>query len=176
MPRVHYLAAVEESGVLETLAAFHPHIAGTPPLAIDVEGSDIDVLCDYADACAFTRVVVDAYATATAEGFRISQWRAGTRAIVARFHAAGWPFEIFAQTTPVHRQMGWRHFLVEKRLLDLGVPELRTAVVAAKRSGRKTEPAFADLLKLDGNPYEALLALEQLDDNALHALLRRAGF
>lgn len=174
MPRVHYLAAVKESGVLETLAAFHPHIAGTPPLAIDVEGSDIDVLCDYADACVFTRVVVDAYATA--EDFHMSQWRSGSQAIVARFHAADWPFEIFAQTTPVQRQTGWRHFLVEKRLLDLGVPELRTAVVAAKRSGRKTEPAFADLLKLAGNPYEALLALEQLDDDALHALLRRAGF
>lgn len=174
MSRVRYLVAVEESGVLETLAVFHPHIAGTPPLAIDVEGSDIDVLCDYADADAFTRVVVAAYATA--QGFRISQWRTGTRAIVAGFHVAGWPFEIFAQTTPVQRQTGWRHFLVERRLLDLGVPELRTAVVAAKRSGRKTEPAFADLLKLDGNPYEALLALEQLDDEALRALLRRAGF
>jgi hypothetical protein len=174
MSRVHYLVAVEESGVLETLAVFHPHIAGTPPLAIDIEGSDIDVLCDYADACAFTRAAVDAYATA--EGFRISQWRSSGRAVVVNFLLAGWPFEIFAQTTPVQRQTGWRHFLVEKRLLDLGVPELRTAVVAAKRSGRKTEPAFADLLKLDGNPYEALLALEQLDDNALRALLRRAGF
>ena len=174
MSRVRYLVAVEESGVLETLAVFHPHIAGTPPLAIDVEGSDIDVLCDYADADAFTRVVVDAYATA--EGFRISQWRTGARAIVAGFHVAGWPFEIFAQATPVQRQTGWRHFVVEKRLLDLGVPELRTAVVAKKRSGQKTEPAFADLLKLDGNPYEALLALEQLDDEALRALLRRAGF
>jgi hypothetical protein len=173
MPRVHYLAAVAESGVLETLAAFHPHIAGTPPLAIDVEGSDIDVLCDYADADAFTRVVVNAYATA--EGFRISQWRTGARTIVAGFHLAGWPFEIFAQTTPVQRQVGWRHFLIEKRLLDLGVPELRTAVVAAKRSGRKTEPAFADLLRLDGNPYEALLALEQLDDDALRTLPRSAG-
>ncbi len=95
---------------------------------------------------------------------------------MARVTAAGGPFGIVAQSTPVHRQMGWRHFLVEKRLLDLGVPELRTAVVAAKRSGRKTEPAFADLLKLDGDAYEARLALEQLDDNALHALLRRAGF
>jgi len=174
MPRVHYLAAVEESGVLETLAAFHPHIAGTPPLAIDVEGSDIDVLCDYADADAFTRVVVDVYATA--EGFRISQWRTGPRAIVAGFHVAGWPFEIFGQDTPAEHQAGWRHFLVEKRLLDLGVPELRTAVVAEKRSGRKTEPAFADLLRLDGNPYEALLALDQLDDEALRELLRSAGF
>lgn len=171
--RVPYARAVEDSGVLEALAPFHPHIAGTLPLGIAVATSDIDVLCECPDPMAFTDAVVaslgDAY------GFTISQWLTVPRPIVARFHFAGWEFEIYAQATPVAQQVGWRHFVVEQRLLDLGGERLREAIIAAKQAGLKTEPAFAHVLMLGGDPYEAVLDLALLDDAALQARLEQAG-
>lgn len=172
--RVPFRQAVEECGVLCALDAFDPHLAGTPPLGIDIATSDVDVLCVYADAEAFAAAVVAAFADR--QGFTISQWRAEPCAIVARFFAAGWEFEIFAQAAPVAQQSGWRHFLVERRLLELGGPALRDAVVCAKLAGLKTEPAFAQVLGLRGDPYEGLLALETQSDDVLRDLLARAGF
>lgn len=172
--RVPFRQAVAESGVLSALDAFDPHLAGTPPLGIDIATSDIDFLCAYADAEAFTAAVVSAFADKQA--FTISQWHAQPRAIVARFYAAGWEFEIFAQAAPVTHQPGWRHFLVEQRMLQLGGLPLCDAVVRAKLAGLKTEPAFAQVLGLSGDPYEALLVLETQSDDVLRELLARAGF
>ena len=172
--RPPYTQAIEESGVLVVLAAFDPHVAGTPPLGIATPTSDIDILCACDDdGSAFTDAVVAAFAAAP--GFTIAQWRTGRRAIVARFHCCAWEIEIFAEATPVGQQAGWRHFLVERRLLQLAGEPLREAIVAAKRSGRKTEPAFAAALQLAGDPYEALLGLEAQGDAELSERLRRAG-
>lgn len=171
--RLSYQQALAQTGILAALEAFDPHVAGTPPLGIDIATSDIDILCAYADPEAFTAAVVAA--CADMESFSISQWREAPRAIVARFLAVGWEFEIFAQDVPVAQQPGWRHFVVERRLIALGGAPLREAVVRAKLSGQKTEPAFARLLGLSGDPYEALLALEVQPDQALCELLARAG-
>lgn len=171
--RVPYRQAVSQSGVLEALGAFDPHVAGTPPLGIDIATSDIDILCAHADPDAFTAAVVSAFGNS--QSFKISQWRGAPRAIVARFIAAGWEFEIFAQDVPVAEQSGWRHFLVERRLIALGGDALREAVIAAKLKGLKTEPAFVQVMGLGGDPYEAMLVLETQSDDALRELLVRAG-
>ena len=42
--------------------------------------------------------------------------------------------------------------------------------------GAKTEPAFATVLKLKGDPYLAILDLERCENDRLNDLLARAGF
>lgn len=61
--------------------------------------------------------------------------------------------------------------VVQARLLEIGGEALRQAVIALKRSGLKTEPAFARLLGLAGDAYQALLTLEASSDGDLRRLL-----
>nr|WP_244474830.1 DUF4269 domain-containing protein [Rhizobium sp. Root1240] len=42
--RPDYEIAVQELGIIDALAVYDPHIAGTPPLDIHTEASDIDIL------------------------------------------------------------------------------------------------------------------------------------
>lgn len=172
--RPHYRDALARLGVLARLAAFDPHVAGTPPLGLARPGSDIDILCHAPDAAAFAAKVWREFAGL--ERFAMWQWRRPHRPVVAAFFAEGWVFEVFGDPRPVGEQEGWRHFLVERRLLQLGGDAFRAAVTARRAGGAKTEPAFAAALGLAGDPYGALLDLGALEDAALQALLARAGF
>ncbi len=174
MARPDYLEAIRKSRVLEVLAGFDPHIAGTPPLGLDLPTSDIDILCHCSDAAALAGTLWDIFCDA--DGFSIRQWVGEGRAVVAGFEMHGWPFEIFGQAVAVAEQDGWRHFLVERRLLAMGGEGLRSAIMRARHSGAKTEPAFAVVLGLAGDPYRALLDLEILPDDALATVVEIAGF
>lgn len=174
MKRSHYSEALERTRVLPKLAAFDPHVVGTPPLGLDLPTSDIDVICFAPDADAFTCAVWNAFGLCPE--FRIWQWIGRDRAVVANFADAGWIIEVFGQASPIAQQFGWRHFLVEERLLALGGDAFRTALMTRRHNGMKTEPAFAAALGLDGDPYEALLDLESCSDMELIALLRDRGF
>ena len=83
--------------------------------------------------------------------------------------------EVFGQAVPVERQRGYRHLLVERRLLKLGGEALADRVRAHRtQHGGSLEPAFAATLRLDGDPYEAVLALEVDDDAQLRRLVSTA--
>ena len=45
--------------MLTALARFDPHVAGTPPLGLNLPGSDIDVICQATDAEVFTKTLWD---------------------------------------------------------------------------------------------------------------------
>lgn len=171
---VQWQRALEESGVLERLAAFDPRIAGTFPLGLDLPGSDIDVVCHAADLDAFADAVWRCFAGC--EGFALWQWTRAPHAVIAGFRLAGVPFEIFGSPEPVDEQAGWRHFVVEQNLLELGGAALSQAVRAERARGAKTEPAFANVLGLAGDPYAAMLALEAAREVQWRARLAAAGF
>ena len=170
--RPHFQTVLDDLHVLARLAPFKPVVIGTPPLGIETETSDIDIACTARDLEQFGRRVREEFGDV--EAFRFEQLEAlAEPAVRAVFFSQGWEIEIFCQTVEVANQSGVRHFLVEKRLLA-GEPRLRTEIVCLKRRGLKTEPAFATLLDLPGNPYEALLSLETQTDLELTALARRA--
>lgn len=166
--------ALDRTGLLRHLAAFDVRVAGTFPLGIDVPGSDIDLLCHAPDPAVFARAVWQA--CSGYEGFALHQWTHEDCPVIAGFTADGLPFEVFGQALPVERQHGWRHFTVEQRLLALGGLALREAVMAARRTGAKTEPAFAQVLGLPGDAYAALDGLADADGKVLHDVLDAAGF
>ena len=172
--RPSYLEALEAARVAEHLERWPWKLAGTPPLGIDVAGSDIDVICTVEDGVEFSRVLWAAYSGY--DDYRSWQWTTSDKAIVTRFHASGWEFEIFASPGALATQTAIRHFDVEERLLRLGGKAFRRAIVDQKLSGQKTEPAFSTLLELDGNPYQKLLDIAELDDRELLDLLHRCGF
>jgi hypothetical protein len=174
MSRCSYAEALERLDLLSHLAAYDPHVAGTPPLGIALATSDIDVLCHAPDASAFTEDVWRHFGREA--GFRMQQWTADERPVIAAFDAHGWAFELFGHPRPVREQAGWRHFLVERRLLDLGGEAFRAAVMQQRQNDSKTEPAFAAALGLSGDPYTKLLELEQQADADFVALLESAGF
>lgn len=172
--RRSYQAALAECGVLRVLAQYSPRIAGTPPLGLDISGSDIDVLCFAPDLHTFAECVWQTFSHAPA--FTLKRLLRPPRPVVASFEAAGWRIELYGEVIPVEQQRGWRHFAVERRLLDLGGEALKRAVLARRHSGIKTEPAFAAAPGLSGDPYLALLDLGLQDDATLVSALREAGF
>lgn len=170
--RPHFQIVLNELDLLARLARFEPTVIGTPPLEIDIESSDIDIACTAADFRQFESDVIAHFATA--QGFVIEQLTIfPDPAVRAAFVSHDWEIELFCQTLPIKEQHGVRHFLIEKRLLA-AEPQLRDKVLQGKRAGQKTEPAFASLLMLDGDPYEAMLALENYSDRELAQLIVEA--
>jgi len=165
--------------VIERLADYGPVLAGTVPLGIDVAGSDLDILCEVHDFARFEADLAAGFGHCA--GFRVTapRRRFGGVSMTASFDHGGFIIEPFGQSLPAERQSAYRHMVVEARLLALGGAAFRRRIVALKRSGVKTEPAFAQCLGLDGDAYLALLDLEALDDDDLAALMvdisRRSG-
>jgi Domain of unknown function (DUF4269) len=165
-----YEAAITAARIKETLASFDWSVAGTFPLGIAVDGSDIDIVCYTTDYSTFSEAVWTAYSDY--EGFVMTYWLWPKDFTTAEFAYRGWRFELFASQVPLCRQAGKRHFDVEQRLLEMGGKALRQRVVEARESGMKTEPAFASVLRLTGDPYSAMLSLSEASDEALRSMLR----
>jgi hypothetical protein len=174
MERPHYREAMRRLGVMSALAAFDPHLAGTLPLRVNLPTSDLDILCHAVEPDQFAATLWETFSGET--DFSLRQWIGADRPVVASFVAHGWPFQVFGQKKPVREQNGWRHFLAECRLLKLGGPAFRAAVMRERALGAKTEAAFAAVLKLQGDPFLAILDLECCDDTCLSDLLVGAGF
>jgi hypothetical protein len=155
--------------LLAPLEPFHPLIAGTFPLGLYTRSSDLDVLCEAQDLARFDEVVRSAFGHL--EGFTLTRTALTPPASIARFSLHRTPVEVFAQPLPVYAQHAFRHLVVEGRLLRLGGAPLRERVQALKQRGIATEPAFAQVLKLEGDPFDAVLKLEHESDAALRERL-----
>ena len=164
-------AVLDELGIFDCLAAYHPVLVGTIPLAIDVTGSDLDIICEVYDFDRFAGSLASEYLEMPEFTMQVIREKYDPVAFESSFHHGGFIVEFFGEPLPISRQRGYRHMVVEARLLALGGAPLQSAIIALKRSGIKTEPAFAHHLGIHGDPYLALLALEALDDEALLRLL-----
>ncbi|MBW4085286.1 DUF4269 domain-containing protein [Paenibacillus sp. S150] len=164
---------LRELRLMELLTEYHPRLAGTVPLGIQVEGSDLDIICEVYNPGRFTAEARRHFGRL--EGFRAVTRTAGGRVRTKiNFRAGGWPIELFGQPLATEKQNAWLHMLVEEQILNLLGPGFREAVISMKAEGMKTEPAFARLLRLEGDPYEAMLSLGRLTKEQLDAVCTRA--
>ncbi|NUY79329.1 DUF4269 domain-containing protein [Flavobacterium sp. MAH-1] len=153
-----YDVLVESRG-LERLRDFNPILVGTFPIDIAIDSSDLDIACHFKGKAAFLRKLNEEFATY--EGFQIKELEIGNlETVLCTFSFSGYEFEIFGQTIPVHEQMGYRHMVIEHRILERNGNDFKNKIVELKRNGLKTEPAFAQLLGLEGDPYLELLKFE----------------
>jgi hypothetical protein len=142
--------------IFPPLHAYTPLLAGTIPINIDIPSSDLDILCCFEDASSFYDAVQNAFAAHN--GFTIRRMvLRGKDTVVANFTAECFAVEIFGQHVPVTQQAGYRHMVIEHAILQEKGEAFRQQVVLLKQAGYKTEPAFAKLLLLEGDPYQALL-------------------
>ncbi|QHW34307.1 DUF4269 domain-containing protein [Paenibacillus rhizovicinus] len=167
-------ALLTKHRIMEKLAIYDPVLVGTVPIGIQTASSDLDIICCVAD---FDRFEADARTLFHREaGFVCKRSEAaGDRSerITVNFMVENWPIELFGERLPVRQQNGFRHMVIESRLLALFGEAFRVRVVRLKNEGMKTEPAFARVLRIAGDPYGGLLALETWSDEKLEALLTK---
>jgi hypothetical protein len=147
-------------GLLSALESYDPILVGTIPINIDIETSDLDIICYWQQKLLFIQHLQERFNHYPA----FSIWEQSTRsgeAVVASFQVEDFEVEVFGQNIPTQEQYAYRHLIIEEILLQQKGNDFRQQVIALKQQGLKTEPAFAQLLGLTGDPYAALLTLEK---------------
>lgn len=141
--------------IFEKLKKYSPVLAGTVPIGIDTEKSDLDVICQFKNEDDFAeclRQYFQGYSGFSLKIIAVS----GEKSVVSNFILEEFPIEIFAQNKLPTKQNAYRHMMAEHRILQKKGEEFKQKIIELKEKGIKTEPAFGIMLGLE-NPYEDLL-------------------
>ncbi|MES5938880.1 MULTISPECIES: DUF4269 domain-containing protein [unclassified Bacillus cereus group] len=145
--------------IMEDLTLYSPVLCGTIPIRIDTLQSDLDIVMEVHNFDVFEQEMKSLYGSY--KGFKIKKKKIKTtESIKVNFEFEGFKFELFAQPKPVRNQNAYRHMIVEHMLL-IQHPHIREEILRLKENGLKTEPAFAQVLNIDGDPYDELILLGQ---------------
>ncbi len=147
---------LEKYRIFEVLEHYSPILAGTIPIEIDVEGSDLDIICEVEDKIEFEKFLVKNFSEFDLKIEKITIKE--ENCIICNFQLEEFPIEIFAQNKPTIEQNAYRHMIAEYRILQEKGEEFKQKIIDLKKKGIKTEPAFGMLLGLK-NPYEDLLKI-----------------
>lgn len=140
--------------IFTILDYYSPILAGTIPIEIDVEGSDLDIICKVEDKIEFEKVLIEKFKDF---GLKIKKSTINNEEfLVCNFKLEEFLIEIFAQNKPTIQQNAYRHMMAEYKILQEKGEEFKQKIIDLKKKGIKTEPAFGLLLGLE-NPYENLL-------------------
>lgn len=162
--------ALTASMILKSFKQYTPFVAGTFPLGLQVENSDLDILM-----CAQN---IDQLSDELKERYgHFSHYKAQRvfvdelDSLIVNFSFEQVSFEVFAQNKPVAFQKAFTHFQIEERLLKMGGDEFQKAVITQRQEGLKTEPAFAQVLGLKSDPFNELLILQKATNEKLRNIL-----
>ncbi|MCX9111941.1 DUF4269 domain-containing protein [Aeromonas veronii] len=170
-PRQRSAHALLTAGVWDELATQCADMALVSTLAIGLDrpGSDLDILCQHPNPAEFA-------ATFAEQGWQASD-KGGNIWLLERTFAcldqscansgsdkseASWPLELYVTPAPIETLNGWRHLTLMAALLErFGDAFYRDVLRLRLEEGLKGEAAMCRLLGLAGDPYEALLMLEE---------------
>ncbi len=136
--------------------AYSPFLAGTIPIEINIESSDLDIICECYDLDPFDELMAQSYKHFL--GFRLI--KNNDHLSVCQFMCMNFKFEVFAQAKPIQEQNAPVHMLVEYELLKLGGQKSKAGIKSLKKQGLKTEPAFCEYFNFPGDSYNELLKLK----------------
>jgi hypothetical protein len=150
---------LQKTDIFTELSVFTPILVGTIPIEINIKSSDLDIICYWQNKNLFINTIYNLFHQE--QGFKLTEKSiGGQESVIANFTIDEFEFEIFGQNIPTKSQNGFRHMMVEYNLLEKNDSTFRQAIIQLKKQGLKTEPAFAKLLGLEGNPYVELLKYE----------------
>ena len=145
-----------QNKILSKLAEFDPILVGTIPINIDIENSDLDIICHWKNKIDFTEKLNSLFGKENE--FTIREAIINEKeSIIANFKINDFEIEVFGQNTPTKNQNGYKHMIIEHEILQSKGENFRLEIIKLKQNGYKTEPAFAFLLGLKGDPYVELL-------------------
>ncbi|MBW0432952.1 DUF4269 domain-containing protein [Leptospira yasudae] len=166
---------LDENSILGKISKFNPVIAGTIPLEIDHDQSDVDILCSFSQIEEFSEVCTSSFSVFS--DFKLERKKfQDADSIVVRFYTKEFAYEIFGQRIPVIDQMGFVHLQVEQKILSIAGTRFRDNIRSLKRKGLKTEHAFCDLLGIKENPYQTLFDLRLFSDEELRNFILASEF
>jgi hypothetical protein len=173
--QVEAYRALKNLDLFERLKEHSPVLAGTIPLDLDIDGSDLAIICSAENLEDFAEKLQRAFGSEA--DFKVSHTVVRERpTVVAKFRAHGFPVEVFAQSESVFTQPAVLSMLVEARLLAFSPGEAKQRILALMKSGTKTEPAFAEVFFIEGDPYEELLKIATLADREILMIAHRFHF
>lgn len=149
--------------IFNILKDYNPLLVGTIPIEVDIDSSDLDLICKVDNKEKFENILRNEFSKF--KNFNIKYHE--DRIIICNFIVDNIEIEIYASNIDSEKSNGYRHMLIEYRLLNLYGEGFKKEIIKLKKSGLNTEPAFAKLLNLTGNPYDKLLALEHLSNDQL---------
>jgi hypothetical protein len=142
--------------VLTNLAEFDPILVGTIPINIDIENSDLDIICYWKNKTEFIDKLNSVFGDKSE--FKIRERLINNQeSVIANFKIDDFEIEIFGQNIPTKNQNGYRHMIIEHEILQSKGENFRLEVIKLKQNGHKTEPAFGILLGFKNDPYRELL-------------------
>lgn len=146
-------AQLTDLNIIADLATYDPLVVGTIPIGIDIKESDVDIVLCANDLWKLSAMLTELYGVLDSFDIHMHD----ETSLVCRFIFMDFIYEIFACPTPTQESHAWRHMIIEDQILRSQNKQFRAQIINLKKQGIKTEPAFALLLGLKGNPYTALL-------------------
>ena len=144
--------------IFEHLKEFNPILVGTIPIKIDIPKSDLDIICHCTNHHRFSQK--PSHYFNTKRNYTISTYYfENSKVTLASFNFKKFTIEIFGQNIPTEQQNAYKHLIIENHILKEKGSEFASKIITLKKSGLKTEPAFAQLLQLKGNPYKELITM-----------------
>ncbi|MNK19038.1 hypothetical protein D3C87_372560 [compost metagenome] len=152
--RIH--SVLEKHHIFDKLKEYNPILTGTFPININIKNSDLDIILESDDLIEAKDFFINEFQNQ--KEFEIQFCKINNiDSLVCNFILEEFPIELFAQNVPSQLQNAYRHMVKEYEILEKEGGEFRRQIINLKEKGWKTEPAFAKLLELKGNPYVELL-------------------